>query len=131
MASLKPAATPIGVNIFLIALTSLALTLRCISRKLSDAGFWWDDWLALAAWVSTRYHPHQSADRVRTWYGFVDKSVAICYYTFSLSLCRYDDSIDSYFDQLRLSQRPGMALGITVEILRSSCTSFTSAKFGI
>ena len=65
MVSLKPAATPIGVDIFLIALTSLALTLRFISRRLSGAGLWWDDWLALAAWVSILCHAHHSADRVR------------------------------------------------------------------
>ena len=51
MTEIQPAATPIGVSAFLIIIATSALSLRFVSRKLSDAGFWWDDWLALAAWV--------------------------------------------------------------------------------
>ena len=56
MAGIKPAATPIGTDAFLIAISTLALLLRFLSRKLSGAGFWWDDWLALAAWVRSPAH---------------------------------------------------------------------------
>lgn len=41
----------VGINLFLTIIATLAIILRVISRKLADAGFWWDDWLALAAWV--------------------------------------------------------------------------------
>lgn len=51
MAAFKPASNIIGINAFLIAIATTVLLLRFISRKLSDAGFWWDDWLVLAAWV--------------------------------------------------------------------------------
>lgn len=56
MAGTKLAATPIGADAFLIAIATLALSLRFISRKLSNAGFWWDDWLSLAAWVCSPAH---------------------------------------------------------------------------
>ena len=51
MAGVKLAAAPIGADAFLIAIATLALLLCFVSRKLSNAGFWWDDWLALAAWA--------------------------------------------------------------------------------
>ena len=51
MGGTAPAATPIGVNVFLIVISTSALLLRAISRRLSKSGFWWDDWLAFAAWV--------------------------------------------------------------------------------
>ena len=38
---------------FLIIGSVLATCLRFLSRKLSQSGFWWDDWLALAALVRT------------------------------------------------------------------------------
>ncbi|MCJ1412463.1 hypothetical protein MMC19_006557 [Ptychographa xylographoides] len=43
----------LGVNIFLIILTGTMCVLRFTSRKLSGVGFWWDDWLILAAlpWI--------------------------------------------------------------------------------
>ena len=40
-----------GIGIFCIVLEAIALTVRFISRYLSEAGFWWDDWLVLSAWV--------------------------------------------------------------------------------
>ena len=60
MAGIKPAAIPIGADAFLIAISTLALSLRFLSRKLSNAGFWWDDWLALAAWVCSQAHDPRS-----------------------------------------------------------------------
>ena len=45
-----PATTPISLNIFSMASSILALLLRFISRKLSDAGIWLDDCSALASW---------------------------------------------------------------------------------
>jgi hypothetical protein len=45
------ATIPVAVDAFLIALAIVALLLRFISRKLSGAGFWYDDWLCLAALV--------------------------------------------------------------------------------
>ena len=52
MAERRPAPVPVGIDAFLIAIASLAIILRLVSRKLSHAGFWWDDWLAVIALVS-------------------------------------------------------------------------------
>ena len=60
MGGITPAATPTWVDAFLAALSTGALMLRFLSRKLSDAGFWWDDWLALAAWVRLAAHNPRS-----------------------------------------------------------------------
>lgn len=43
------ATIPVAVDVFLIILASTAVILRIISRKLSGAGFWYDDWFAFAA----------------------------------------------------------------------------------
>lgn len=64
MAGIKPAATPIGAEAFLIAMLMLALLLHFLSSKLFDAGFRCDDWLALAAWVcSPAYDPRSEVAR--------------------------------------------------------------------
>ena len=44
----------LGVATSMIVLPTIAVTLRFVSRKLSGAGLWYDDWLALAALVSLR-----------------------------------------------------------------------------
>ena len=41
----------IGVVSFLWALTIVALSLRVISRYIAKCKWWWDDYLALVAWV--------------------------------------------------------------------------------
>ncbi|KAF4631288.1 hypothetical protein G7Y89_g6841 [Cudoniella acicularis] len=43
------ATIPVAVDAFLITLATVAIVLRFISRKLSGANFWYDDWLCLAA----------------------------------------------------------------------------------
>ena len=41
----------IAVSVVLIILSTAAVVLRFISRMLSKAGLWWDDWLIVAALV--------------------------------------------------------------------------------
>lgn len=42
-----------AVTIFMLVLATVAVTLRLLARYISArAGFWWDDWLSLAALVS-------------------------------------------------------------------------------
>lgn len=41
----------IAASITLISLSTTAVILRLIARKLSRAGFWWDDWAILGALV--------------------------------------------------------------------------------
>ena len=45
--------TMIGVGVFLIVLSFIAVGLRFYSRMIAQLGFWWDDWFALSAvvWV--------------------------------------------------------------------------------
>ena len=43
--------TIVGTCVALIVFSTLAVALRFLSRRLSKAGFWYDDWLALAALV--------------------------------------------------------------------------------
>lgn len=43
--------TLIAVAITLIILETTAVAVRFLSRYLSKAGFWWDDWLILGALV--------------------------------------------------------------------------------
>ena len=48
---------PIVLGIFILV-TFLAITavaLRFLSRKLSKAQYWWDDWMILAALVSPQF----------------------------------------------------------------------------
>lgn len=49
----------LGVNIATLALAAIAICLRFLSRRLSRAQFWWDDWLMLPAIVC---RPPPSAD---------------------------------------------------------------------
>ena len=41
-----------GVNVMLMCLSVVVVAIRFTSRKLAKKGFWWDDWLCLAALVS-------------------------------------------------------------------------------
>ena len=41
----------LGVNIATLILAIFAVALRFISRRVSNAKFWWDDWLTLPALV--------------------------------------------------------------------------------
>jgi len=41
----------IAVSAVLIAISTIAVILRFISRMVSKAGLWWDDWLIVAAMV--------------------------------------------------------------------------------
>ena len=50
----------IAVSIVLIVITAVIVTLRFISRWVSKAGMWWDDWTILAAMV----WPKVPADRL-------------------------------------------------------------------
>ena len=43
--------TIVGTCVALIVFSTLAVALRFLSRRLSKAGYWYDDWLALAALV--------------------------------------------------------------------------------
>lgn len=45
------AVIPLAVDLFLILLASSAVILRLISRYLSGAKLWYDDWFAFAALV--------------------------------------------------------------------------------
>ena len=40
-----------AVQISMIVATTVVVTLRFISRKIAQAGLWWDDWMILAALV--------------------------------------------------------------------------------
>ncbi len=42
----------IGLAIFFIIFTSIIVLLRFYARYLARAGFWWDDWILLVAYVS-------------------------------------------------------------------------------
>ena len=44
-----------GATITLTIVASLAVTLRFVSRKISQAPYWWDDWAIVAALVSARW----------------------------------------------------------------------------
>ena len=44
----------LGVNIATYILALIAINLRFVSRRLSRAPFWWDDWLMIPAIVSYR-----------------------------------------------------------------------------
>jgi hypothetical protein len=41
----------IGVSASLIAISAIAVALRFLARWRSRVGFWWDDWVILAAMV--------------------------------------------------------------------------------
>ena len=41
----------LSISLALIALSGIAVTLRFLSRLLSKAGLWWDDWVVLGALV--------------------------------------------------------------------------------
>lgn len=43
--------TIVAVQIVMIVTATLAVALRFIARRISGAGFWWDDWMILAALV--------------------------------------------------------------------------------
>ena len=45
------------VSILMVILAVAAVALRFLSRKLSKAIFWWDDWIILAALVRLRANP--------------------------------------------------------------------------
>jgi len=39
----------LGISILMTILAIMAVALRFLSRKLSRAGFWWDDWVIVMA----------------------------------------------------------------------------------
>lgn len=41
--------TLIAADVTLICLSAIAVALRFLSRRISGAGFWWDDWVILVA----------------------------------------------------------------------------------
>ena len=41
----------IATSVVLILFSTIAVVLRLIARRLSKAGFWWDDWTILGALV--------------------------------------------------------------------------------
>ena len=43
--------TVAGLQVFLIVCSAVVTLLRCVSRSLSKAGFWWDDYTILLALV--------------------------------------------------------------------------------
>ena len=43
----------IAVAAVLITISTIAVILRFVSRLVSQAGFWWDDWMILAALVGS------------------------------------------------------------------------------
>ena len=47
----------VAVSVVLIVITAVTVTLRFVSRWVSKAGMWWDDWMILAAmvWAKTPY----------------------------------------------------------------------------
>lgn len=53
----------LGATYAMLVITTLAVGLRFWSRHIATkAGFWWDDWCSLAAWVS----PRNLQPRIRT-----------------------------------------------------------------
>lgn len=45
----------LGISILVTFLAITAVALRFLSRKLSKAQYWWDDWMILAALVSPHF----------------------------------------------------------------------------
>ena len=45
----------LGISIFVSFLAITAVALRFLSRKLSKAQYWWDDWMILGALVSPQF----------------------------------------------------------------------------
>ena len=43
----------VGVYVTLIVITTIFTSLRLCSRRVSDAGFWWDDFLIVLAWLAS------------------------------------------------------------------------------
>ena len=43
----------IGTDITLIVVTTIFISLRLVSRRVSGAGFWWDDILVVLAWLAS------------------------------------------------------------------------------
>ena len=43
----------LGAAIAAIVVSTVAVILRCVSRGLVKAGFWWDDWIILISLVKT------------------------------------------------------------------------------
>lgn len=43
----------VGAAIVATVVPTIAVALRCCSRRLVKAGFWWDDWILLISLVAT------------------------------------------------------------------------------
>ena len=41
----------VGAAIAAVVVSTVAVVLRCCSRGLAKAGFWWDDWIIIASLV--------------------------------------------------------------------------------
>ena len=41
----------VGAAIVAIVVPTIAVALRCCSRGLAEAGFWWDDWIIIISLV--------------------------------------------------------------------------------
>lgn len=46
----------VGVQVVMMCLALISVTLRFVARRMSAAGFWWDDWTILAALVCVHLH---------------------------------------------------------------------------
>ena len=53
-------ATPriVAASVVLIAISAISVALRFLSRMVSKAGLWWDDWTMLAAMVGKKKVHH-------------------------------------------------------------------------
>ena len=48
----------LGTSTCLMVVSVVAVALRFLSRKLSGAGFWWDDWMCMIALVKYQCPVH-------------------------------------------------------------------------
>ena len=58
----------LGVSILVSFLAITAVALRFLSRKLSKAHYWWDDWMILAALVSPQSWSLSECGADTKWY---------------------------------------------------------------
>ena len=76
----------IAAAIFALFFSTIAVLLRCISRKLSKASFWWDDWIII---ISLVLSPHFLFLRLRlSNNGDVAFHMGACWPDARLGICR-------------------------------------------
>ena len=58
----------LGVSILVSVLAITAVALRFLSRKLSKAHYWWDDWMIVAALVGHKFWSLSECGADTKWY---------------------------------------------------------------